>query len=446
MGTSLNFQDFGNEPAVEGSGSGRPPGNFPLVRQSSVYSLTFDEFQSTLGKDFGSMNMDELLKNIWSAEETQNVASTAVATSCGGVQNGGNFSQGGGYNLQRQGSLTLPRTLSHKTVDEVWRDMAKEYCTEKVAGSGVAMPQAQRQPTLGEITLEEFLVKAGAVREDAQLGGGFLGGVAQPNNNNTGFGISFQQPNHGAGAGLMGSRIAENNAQISLQSPNLPLNGNGVRSSQYQSIAPVAPQQQQHQHQQIFPKQDTVSYAPPMAIPIHSSSQLASPVIRPGIAELVNSTINGNFAKRPALQGGGMGILGMVGAGMGVNNGSPANLPSNGLKSNGDAHTPSVSPVPYMFNGGLRGRKSNSAMEKVIERRHRRMIKNRESAARSRQRKQAYTTELEQEVAKLKEENEELRKKQAQIMEMQENQALETIDAQYGAKRRCLRRTQTGPW
>ncbi|XP_021898675.1 bZIP transcription factor TRAB1 [Carica papaya] len=74
------------------------------------------------------------------------------------------------------------------------------------------------------------------------------------------------------------------------------------------------------------------------------------------------------------------------------------------------------------------------------------MIKNRESAARSRARKQAYTMELEAEVAKLKEENEELQKKQEKIMEMQKNQVLEMLNGQRGSKLRCLRRTQTGPW
>ena len=74
------------------------------------------------------------------------------------------------------------------------------------------------------------------------------------------------------------------------------------------------------------------------------------------------------------------------------------------------------------------------------------MIKNRESAARSRARKQAYTTELEEEVAKLKEENQVLRKRQVEIVEMQKNQVLEMMNTQQGAKRRCLRRTQTSPW
>ncbi|XP_058090805.1 protein FD-like isoform X2 [Magnolia sinica] len=48
------------------------------------------------------------------------------------------------------------------------------------------------------------------------------------------------------------------------------------------------------------------------------------------------------------------------------------------------------------------------------DRRHKRMIKNRESAARSRARKQAYTNELELEVAHLMEENAKLRKQQQQ--------------------------------
>ncbi|CAN6832564.1 unnamed protein product, partial [Brassica oleracea] len=62
----------------------------------------------------------------------------------------------------------------------------------------------------------------------------------------------------------------------------------------------------------------------------------------------------------------------------------------------------------YGFDmGGLKGRKR--VVEKVVERRQRRMIKNRESAARSRARKQAYTVELEAELNQLKEENAQLK-------------------------------------
>ncbi|KAI3740661.1 hypothetical protein L2E82_31131 [Cichorium intybus] len=90
--------------------------------------------------------------------------------------------------------------------------------------------------------------------------------------------------------------------------------------------------------------------------------------------------------------------------GLGI--GSPRNLIP---KTNVDS-TPS--PPFYAFDeGGFRGRRSSGTLEKVVERRRRRMIKNRESAARSRARKQVYTLELEAKVAKLKEFNHELQKK-----------------------------------
>nr|KJB58508.1 hypothetical protein B456_009G212600 [Gossypium raimondii] len=455
MGTNMNF---GSNPPPSGDGGGnKPPGNNLLTRQPSIYSLTFDEFQSTMGgigKDFGSMNMDELLRNIWSAEEIQTMASS------GGVLEG----NGG---LQRQGSLTLPRTLSQKTVDEVWKDISKEYSLGKdgIGGGGGTNNMPQRQQTLGEMTLEEFLVRAGVVIEDTQLAGkvnneGFFGG------NNTGFEIGFQQG--GKGPNLMGTRIPDGGNQINIQASNLHPNVNGVRSNQHQLA-------QQHQHQQpIFPKQTGVGYG--AQIPLQSGGQLGSPGIRSGMHGIGDQGISNGLIQAGALQGGGMGMVGLGGA-VGVATGSPANqVSSDGIgKSSGD--TSSVSPVPYVFNGSMRGRKY-SAVEKVAERRQRRMIKNRESAARSRARKQAYTMELEAEVAKLKEENQELRKKhvfyfsffqctplsfahnstytfsyrlyfgclQAEIMEMQKNQVIEMVDMQQGAKKRCLRRTQTGPW
>ena len=61
-------------PALQG---GPKMGGFPLARQDFVYLLTLDEFQNSLGdpgKNFGSMNMDEFLKNIWTTEEIQAVA------------------------------------------------------------------------------------------------------------------------------------------------------------------------------------------------------------------------------------------------------------------------------------------------------------------------------------------------------------------------------------
>lgn len=354
-GRDFNFKNFGFEPP--GDGGGRQSGNFPIARQSSIYSLTFDEFQSTVGsvgKDFGSMNMDELLKSIWSAEENQTNGSSSAAAGVNGQEA-----------LQRQGSLTLPRTISQKTVDEVWKNMSKESACGGVVGFGVP----QREPTLGEITLEEFLSRAGAVREEAQLG-------VKANNN-----VAFFGRNNGLGFGFQ-QQPAENNVaannQIGIQNANLPLNVNGARSAGQQMGSQQQPiRQQPPQQQQILPKQPILQYGGgPMGM---ANGQLGSPRMRGGMAGLSDPGMNNPMVQNVALQG-------MVGLGTNGVSGSPA-VSSDGLnnKSNGD--TPSVSPVPYTFNGGLRGRKT-AALEKVVERRQRRMIKNRESAARSRARKQ----------------------------------------------------------
>ncbi|CAN6239317.1 unnamed protein product [Urochloa humidicola] len=329
----------------------------PLARQGSVYSLTFDEFQSTLGgagKDFGSMNMDELLRSIWTAEETH-----AVAAAAGAAAVAASADHAARAPIQRQGSLTLPRTLSQKTVDEVWRDV---MCfggpsAAQAEAAAAPPPPAQRQPTLGEITLEEFLVRAGVVREDM---------TAPP------------------------------------PVPPMPV------------AAPPRPPPPQ----------------PPMLFP---HSNVFAPLVPPlpfGTGLVSGAVGQGDGAAPPAV--------------------SPVRpVASNGFgkMEGGDLSSLSPSPVPYVFNGGLRGRKA-PAMEKVVERRQRRMIKNRESAARSRQRKQAYMMELEAEVAKLKELNEELQKKQVEMLEKQKNEVLERRSRQVGptAKRICLRRTLTGPW
>ncbi|KAJ0604099.1 putative transcription factor bZIP family [Helianthus annuus] len=389
----MNYKSFNNQPTTEiASGNARPPGNFHLARQGSIYSLTFDELQTTMGtnigKDFGSMNMDELLKSIWNAEETQtNINNNNTAVNNGVVEGGGM--------IQRQGSLTLPRTISQKTVDEVWKDILKEF---NVFGQP-NLPQ--RQQTLGEMTLEEFLVKAGVVREDNQL-------VDKPNDNGLFCNLTNSQNTQNKPVfGAVGFQQG-----VNRNNHNLPLNVNGVRSAQSQ-------QQSQQKSQQLFPTQTNVAYGGGMK---------GSPVIRNGIMGVSDGVLQG-------------GNMRLVGPGV-TAVGSPA-VSSDGMgKNNGD--TSSVSPSPYEFSGIVRGRKSG-AVEKVVERRQRRMIKNRESAARSRARKQAYTMELEAEVAKLKEENQELKRK-AEMMQMQQNQVMEMMSTQHGAKRRYLRRTQSGQW
>ncbi|XP_044509207.1 bZIP transcription factor 46-like [Mangifera indica] len=438
MGSYMNFKNS----ADASHGGIKPQGNFPLARQPSVYSLTFEEFQNTwggLGKDFGSMNMDELLKNIWTAEESQAMTSSAVAGVEGSMPSG---------NLQRQGSLTLPRTLSQKTVDEVWKDLMKEtgggarYASGGDGSNASNVPQ--RQPTLGEMTLEEFLVRAGVVREDTQQI------LARPdnvglfaNNANIGLALGFQQPSRDNG--LLGNRVIENNNSVSGQLRGLAPNVRGVISSQQ-------PQQlQQHhyqppQQQSLFPKQATVAFASPVNLMNTTQLTGTSPGARGPVFRSANPSMTNNLVQSCALQSacglksGGLGVAGLGTGGVTVATGSPASQVSPDVITKSSAE--SLSPVPYVIG---RGRRS-TALEKVVERRHRRMIKNRESAARSRARKQAYTLELEAEVAELKEANKELQKKQAEILTVQKDELLEKMKMHYGGRRQYLRRTLTGPW
>lgn len=354
MGTNLKFKNFENHRPVEGDGDEVTLFSFPLSRQTSIYSLTFDEFQNTVGgikKDFGSMNMDEFLKNIWSAEENQNIGSIT-----GGGGGGGQEGGGAGY-LQKQGSLTIPRTLSLKTVDEVWQDILKEYGGGIDSSDGlVGSSGSHSQPTLGEITLEDFLAKAGVVRDEAHIAG-------RPNDpsNYWDFKSENQQENGDGNLNTINAGIAECRNPIALQPANLPLNIN------------FGGQQEPLQLQQLLHSPTVVT----------SNSQLSSPGASAGILGITSPKMNDTGIQNTVLQGGGLGIYGV-----GFSTGSPVS--SDGLKDNGGMS--SVSPTRYMFSA-LRGRKM-AAVEKVLERRQRRMIKNRESAARSRARKQVISLNI----------------------------------------------------
>ncbi|ESQ47969.1 hypothetical protein EUTSA_v10020772mg [Eutrema salsugineum] len=432
MGTHINFNNLGGGGPQGGEGSNqmKPTGSaIPLARQSSVYSLTFDELQNTLGgpgKDFGSMNMDELLKSIWTAEEAQAMAMTSPAVTA--------VAQPGG-NLQRQGSLTLPRTISQKTVDEVWKCLiTKDSRNGNMGGSsgggGESNAPPVRQQTLGEMTLEEFLFRAGVVREDnctqqmGQVNGNNNNGFYGNNGAAGGLGFGFGQPNQNSisfngnndsmilnqppGLGLkVGGAMQQQPQQQFQQQPQLQLQ----QQPRQQLNQPHPQQQQQRLPQTIFPKQANVAFAGPVGM------------VNKNYAGAANNSINNNN-----------GLASFGGAGVTVAATSP------GTSS---AENNSLSPVPYVLN---RGRRSNTGLEKVIERRQRRMIKNRESAARSRARKQAYTLELEAEIEKLKKVNQELQRKQAEMMEMQKNELKESSKQPWGSKRQCLRRTLTGPW
>ncbi|KAE9617162.1 hypothetical protein Lal_00035139 [Lupinus albus] len=300
----MGIQTMGSQAGGGGGGgdsNGKGSQLQPLVRQNSMYSLTLDEVQNqlgVLGKPLISMNLDELLKNLWTIEANQSIASDTEGTM-----------QVNQAELQHQASLSLTDALSKKTVDDVWRDIQQSKDNNEKKSQ-------ERQPTLGEMTLEDFLVKAGIVAEGSS------------NENNT-------------------STVAAVDSNVAIQ--------------QFPPQCQWMPYPQpQYQH----PQQSLMGiYMPGQGIaqPLHMGAGASMDV--------------GPFA----------------------DNQLPLTSPMMGTMS--DTQTP--------------GRKRNAPediMEKSVERRQKRMIKNRESAARSRARKQAYTNELENKVSRLEEENERLRK------------------------------------
>ncbi|XP_042457648.1 bZIP transcription factor ABI5 homolog isoform X1 [Zingiber officinale] len=351
---------------------------FPLMRQTSIYSLTLDEIQNAVcepGKTFGSMNMDEFLTNIWNVEEVQASAAAADAAD-NHLQYGNGGGPGVAQPLRRQGSLTLPTPLSRKTVDEVWteihRDAAFRAQQEQAVHRDGSAGNAHRQPTFGEMTLEDFLIKAGVVREG-------YGPPEAPSPHPQPVAAAQQYGMAGYGHVVSMSGYANQQAGLTASSAMVgnggyPLgNGFGGRMGNgYGSTRAGSP---------------------------------ASPLSSEGIAGQVENTVGGY-------------------AGEGSWNG---------------------------FGGSGRKRPADRAgADKVVERRQRRMIKNRESAARSRARKQAYTVELEAELNQLKEENSRLREEQTRVTTLRKQLLMEAMaeQARVNAHRATsnLRRCNSSTW
>ncbi|XP_009138393.1 protein FD [Brassica rapa] len=118
-----------------------------------------------------------------------------------------------------------------------------------------------------------------------------------------------------------------------------------------------------------------------------------------------------------------------------LDNQDPLVTPKYNLHSHNHLNTSFEALVTPTCFGKKRGQESNG--EGSGNRRNKRMIKNRESAARSRARKQAYTNELELKVAHLKAENARLMRQQDQLRMEAENQQ---------PKKNTLQRASTAPF
>ncbi|PPD67856.1 hypothetical protein GOBAR_DD35268 [Gossypium barbadense] len=312
-----------------------------LGRQSSIYSLTLDEFQHTLcdgGKNFGSKGI---------AKQPS---------------------------LPRQGSLTLPAPLCRKTVDEVWSEIQRGQQGQGQSNNSNVQTadenaSTRRQPTFGEMTLEDFLIKAGVVREQC-MPPQPPPVLPSPHHQPPQYGLYQTGNNPAVSPGFVSRPVGFSGTAYQTMPPGL---NDGKTGGAYQPAAPPL---------------TTVIY---------------------------NGKVTG---------GGGYGPGKTIG---GVAPVSPVS--SERLCTNQVDNAASQFGMEMV---AVRGRQRiiDGPIEKVVERRQRRMIKNRESAARSRARKQAYTVELEAELNQLKQENSHLKQALAELERKRKQQHIKDLFSQ----------------
>ncbi|XP_008793932.1 bZIP transcription factor 12-like isoform X1 [Phoenix dactylifera] len=120
--------------------------NSDFARQSSLFSPAVTDLQSSAAGDpiktLRSMSMEDLLRNIY----PENAAPFAGEDGAAGEEAPASAS--------REGNFPQPKEIASRTVDEVWREIAAGRKGDGGKGSD------------GEMTLEDFLARAGAVREE----------------------------------------------------------------------------------------------------------------------------------------------------------------------------------------------------------------------------------------------------------------------------------------
>eukprot|EP00899_Mesostigma_viride_P025191 jgi/Mesvir1/5857/Mv00647-RA.1 len=439
-----------------------------LARTGSIYSLTLEEFEKALapdaGKSFGSLNLDELLKSVcFAAEEGALTAGGKDGNTEQAAQN--LLSVQGGTLGSRQLSF-MPGSLGSKTVEEVWREINRN----STGKSGGAQEQPAKQNTFGDMTLEDFLDKAGISREilmtPAASANGAPPAPGWPKNKSLDTnGQAEPAPPAAPAAGAAASASANNGTAAAASASSAAGSASSAAPQQFPAGGAGAFQRKDIGRQGSSGFTGFVPTASPgvppagVAFPVPRLPHAAVPrppgptAVPPGpppptgpgmfvpaalpadggraaeswaqyqrlysihVPTPVVGTVKvpaGSEKKRP--RGGGTATGGAAAAAAATAASAASSPPRGGSPRGGSEHDEGSSDDSE--GGGKRGGKGASGAggsaeedgSKKVERRQRRMIKNRESAARSRARKQAYTQELEQEVSQLKEENRKLKK------------------------------------
>ncbi|OIW09338.1 hypothetical protein TanjilG_01309 [Lupinus angustifolius] len=282
-----------------------------LTKQNSILSLTLDEFQCKSGKSFGSMSMDEFLASIWNSDDINQFSLPNNHDQAGSTSQSKSVVETEQVIIPQQGTFFVPPPICKKTVDEVWCEIQQPRQNE-ANNIGRNERTLERQRTLGEMTLEDFLVKAGVVQEPSSL----------PR-----IAMSFQNQT--------GNNASNNNIirQFGASYGFRPEIGVGFCTQQ-----------------NVGSRDELATY--------QMLSQNNSSVVR---GQNTSSAIE------------------------------------------------KCRSIPESSGSNSRKRIIDGPPELAVERRQRRMLKNRESAARSRARRQAYTVELEAELGILKQENDKLK-------------------------------------
>ncbi|KAK1377645.1 Protein ABSCISIC ACID-INSENSITIVE like [Heracleum sosnowskyi] len=331
-----------------------------------------DQYQNTLtseGKSCGSMNMDEFLNSIWTAEENEaqapyanTMVPTAEAnTSLTNKNPQYHFGESSNIarqmSLTRQGSLSVPAPSCQKTVEKVWSEIStNQQSTNNIPHAG----SKQHKRSYGEMTLQEFLVEARVVREE--------GPVAQIHPPRPHF-----QPQHHLQSHPAPPVFRPRPAPPLLPRPQLPygmyLNYDSRMMSSF-----------------IITGSGTASVGVPTPFKLQ-------PQTGGGTVATCLPGGNSRIGLQPAVSFYG------VGSASGV----------RGSESFGEISAFSVDGIGMNKPG--RKLMIDGPTEMMTERCKKRMIRNRESSRRSRERKQAYTMELEAKLNQLRHENANLGKR-----------------------------------